>query len=155
MIAHTPTKEMLPRLQRSAIHAFAPLQREMTRVLEELGDGWDAFAHFQMAPAMDVADTKDGLEFSLELPGLSRDDVKITVDEDLLTVSGEKKGETQTKDREYRLTERSYGEFSRTVRLPASVDASRITAVMKDGVLKVLAPRRQDASAKRIQIQAA
>jgi HSP20 family protein len=144
---------MLPRLQRSATSLFAPLQRDINRFFEELGDGWDTFSSLRLSPQMDAIETKDGYEFSFELPGLTQDDVKVAVEDGLLTVSGEKKAEAESKDRNYRLVERTYGEFSRAVRLPSSVDAGRITASMKDGVLRVQAPRRPDAESKRIEIQ--
>jgi HSP20 family protein len=155
MTAHTSTKELLPRLQRSATHAIAPLQREMNRFFEELGEGWETFASPGPLPSMDVAETKAGMEITLELPGLSREEVTISVDDDLLTVTGEKKSEYEAKDRNYRLTERSYGHFSRSLYLPRSYDGANVKATMKDGVLKLVAPRRaQAAGAKTITIQA-
>ena len=153
MTAHTSTKDLLPRLQRSASHALAPLQREMNRLYEELGAGWDAFAAPGPLPSMDVAETKAGLEITVELPGLAREDVTVSVDDDLLTVTGEKKSEYESKDRNYRLTERSYGRFSRSLYLPRGVDGAKMKATMKDGVLKIVAPRRPDAAgAKTIEI---
>lgn len=155
MTLTTPTKDLLPRLQRQTARAFTPFRREMNRFLEELGEDWDAFAEVRMAPRMDVLETKAGLEVTLELPGLTRDQVSITVDGDVLTVSGEKKAEHETKDRNYRILERSYGEFSRSVFLPRSVDGGKVKATMADGVLKILAPRRPDVESKTIPIQPA
>lgn len=153
MTAHTPTKDLLPRLQHSASHAFTPLQREFNRMFEQLGEGWESFAAFRMAPCMDAVETKHGLEVTLELPGLSRKDVTITVDGDALTVSGDKKADQVTKRRAFRLGERSYGEFSRSIYLPRSVDGGKIKATMADGVLKITAPRRSDAETKTIPIE--
>ncbi|ACG76874.1 heat shock protein Hsp20 [Phenylobacterium zucineum HLK1] len=133
---------------------FQPFQRELSRFFDELESGWEAFTDFRLAPSMDVAETKEGMEISLELPGLSREDVKISMDGDLLTVSGEKKAEREEKDRRYRLVERSYGEFSRSVRLPRSIDPATITAAMADGVLRITGTKRPDAATKTIEIQA-
>jgi HSP20 family protein len=153
--AHTPTKALLPRLQQSAVHAFTPLQRELNRVLDDLGEGWEAFSSLRMAPSMDIVESKKGLEITLELPGLTRDELTITVDEDLLTVSGEKKSKHEAKKHGARVLERSYGEFSRSIYLPRSVDGGKIKATMADGVLKILAPRRPEVETKTIPIQSA
>ncbi|MDE2488594.1 MAG: Hsp20/alpha crystallin family protein [Alphaproteobacteria bacterium] len=145
---------IIPSLQRSASNAFGPLQREFNRLFDELGSSWETFTEARLAPSMDVADTGEGFEVSVELPGMKREDVKISIDGDMLTVSGEKKAEKETKENNYRVVERTYGEFSRSIYLPRSVDASKITAVMSDGVLKITAPKRPEAQTKTIEIQA-
>lgn len=155
MTVHAPTRALLPRLQQAAVHAFTPLQREFYRFFEDLGDGWDTFNGFRMAPVMDAVETKAGLELTLELPGLTRDEITITVDEDLLTVSGEKKSAHDAKAHGARVLERSYGEFSRSIYLPRSVDGGKIKATMADGVLRILAPRRPEIETKTIPIQSA
>jgi HSP20 family protein len=105
-------------------------------------------------PAMDVAETNGDITASVELPGLERDDIKVSVEDDVLTVTGEKKHEkTETEDN-YRRTERSYGYFKRSVKLPSSVDAGKVTAVYKDGVLKVTMPKLESSKAKEIPIEA-
>lgn len=135
--------------------AFSPFQREISRFFDELGSGWEAFTEFRLSPSMDVVETEEAIEVSLELPGLSRDDVKIAMDGDLLTISGEKKAEKESKEREYRVYERSYGQFSRSIRLPRSVDPAQIKAAMTEGVLKITAAKRPDAQTKTIEIQSA
>ena len=151
MTASTSSKDFLPSLQRSASHAFQPLQREVNRLMDEMGSGWSALA-LRAFPSMDVADTADALEITAELPGLSRDDVKIAVDGDMLTISGEKRTEVESKDRNFRTVERSYGEFSRAVYLPQSVDQNRIDAHMADGVLRITAPKKADAETRTVKI---
>jgi HSP20 family protein len=153
--AHTPTKALLPRLQQSAVHAFTPLQRELNRFFEDLGEGMDLFSSLRMGPSMDAVESKKGLEITLEVPGLARDEINITVDEDLLTVSGEKKCEHERKKHGARVQERAYGEFSRSIYLPRSVDGGKIKATMANGVLKILAPRRPEVETKTIAIQSA
>ena len=153
MTAQNNHNGLVPSIQRSAAGAFAPLQREFNRLFDELGAGWESFTELRLAPSMDVVDGKDGLEVSVELPGLKREDVKIAIDGDMLTISGEKKSEKDTKENNYRLVERTYGEFSRSIYLPRSVDASKITAEMSDGVLKIVAPKRPEAQTKTIEIQ--
>jgi HSP20 family protein len=148
-------RAFLPLLHRSGSNGFGSLQREFNRLFDELGGGWETFAEARVAPHMDVIDTKDGVEVDVELPGLRREDIKIAIDGDVLTVSGEKKAESQTQDRNYRVVERAYGEFSRSIYLPRSIDTSKINAVMTDGVLKITAPKRPEAQTKTIEIQSA
>lgn len=153
--SHNGHAGLLPSIQRSATNAFAPLQREFNRLFDELGAGWETFTEMRLAPSMDVSDNNDSVEIAVELPGLKREDVKIAVDGDMLTISGEKKAEKETKEKNYRLVERSYGEFTRSIYLPHSVDAAKIKASMTDGVLKIVAPKRPEAQAKTIEIQSA
>lgn len=149
------TRELLPTIQRTAGQAFAPIQRQFNRLFDELTESWDNLTEFTMAPRMDVRDTKKALELSFELPGIAQDDVKIAVEDDILTVSGEKKAESDTTEGDYRVHERSYGSFSRSVLLPRSVDAARIKATMDKGVLKIVAPKNGAAEPTTIPIQAA
>lgn len=151
MTAPSPAKDLIPSLQRRASGAFAPLQRELNRFFEEVGEGWNTFT--AAAPRMDVVDTAAALEISIELPGLTRDQVKITAEDDLLTISGERQAEHERTDANYRVLERSYGEFARSVYLPRSLDPDQITAVMKDGVLKIAVPKREGAKTKTIEIR--
>lgn len=155
MTGQQPEKPFLPTLQRSGANAFSPLQREFNRLFEELGAGWETFTEMRASPVMDVIDTKEGVEIDVELPGLKREDIKISVDGDLLTVSGEKKIEKESNARNYRMVERSYGEFTRSVYLPRSIDSSKITATMADGVLKIAAPKRPEATTQTIEIRPA
>jgi len=155
MTAQPPAKQFLPALQRSTTSVFAPVQREFDRLFDQLATGWSALSDFDLAPRMDVRDTKDGLEITVELPGMSQDDVKIAVEDDVLTVSGEKKAHSETKEKTYRISERSYGDFSRSITLPRSIDANKIKATMRDGVLALVAPRDGATRSKAIKIQAA
>lgn len=155
MTVHRSPTQFLPKLAGSAGNVFAPIQREFDRLFDQLGSGWTALAEVELTPKMDIRDTKDGLEISLELPGMTRGDVKIAVEDDLLTISGEKKTEKETKEEDYHLSERTYGAFSRSITLPRSVDAEKIKATMKDGVLKLTAPKNGTTKAKAIEIQPA
>lgn len=134
---------------------LAPIQREFDRLFDQLGAGWSSLGEVELAPRMDVRDTKEGLEITLELPGIDQADVKIAVEDDLLTISGEKKTEKETKAEDYRLSERSYGSFSRSISLPRTVDPAKIQATMKHGVLKLTAPKNGSAQPKTIEIRPA
>jgi len=155
MTVQPPGSQFLPTLQRSATNVFAPIQREFDRLFEHLGTSWNAFTEMELAPRMDVRDTKEGLEITVELPGIAQEDVKISVDDDILTISGEKKSQKETKEEGYRLSERTYGSFSRSISLPSSVDADKIKASMENGVLTLVAPKSATARSKTIKIQGA
>lgn len=153
MIAQTPSRELIPDLPRRFAAAFAPVQREFNRFIEELGDGLGAFVEPHFAPRLDIVENKDGLHLSLELPGMTRDDVKVEAEGDVLTVSGEKSSSEEKSEGQVHVTERAHGAFSRSIFLPRSVDPTRITATMKDGVLKVAIPKRDGVERKTIEIQ--
>jgi HSP20 family protein len=153
MTNKTPTKDLLPSLQRTASSAFAPLQRELNRFFEDLGEGWGAMTELKLSPRIDAIDTDKGLEVTVELPGLKKDDVKITAEDDMLTISGEKKSQHETREDNYRMVERSYGQFSRSIYLPRSLEPAKISASMSDGILKVFVPKRDGVQTKTIEIQ--
>ena len=155
MTVHPPTKQFLANVPRASAGFFAPIQREFDRLFDQLGAGWSSFAELEAGPRMDVRDAKDAFEISLEVPGMTRDQVEITVDDGILTIKGEKKAETERTDGEYRISERTYGAFERSIALPSNVDAEKLAATLKDGVLKLTAPKDGQVKAKTIAIQPA
>jgi HSP20 family protein len=155
MTVQPTDKHFLPTLQRSATGVFAPIQREFDRLFDQLGASWVGAADVDLTTRMDVRDTDKGLEITLEAPGVDQKDVKISVEDNVLTVSGEKKSESEKKGADYRVSERAYGAFSRSIGLPSSVDAEKITASMDRGVLKIVAPKNGKTQAKSIAIQSA
>ena len=99
----------------------------------------------------EVADSDDAIEVSAELPGVDQQDVDVTLAEGVLTIKGEKKSESEEKKDYYR-SERSYGSFSRSFRLPDSVDETKIKATFDNGVLAVTLPKRPEVKAKAKKI---
>lgn len=140
-----------PSPARGIAPVFAPLQREFDRVLADFS-GFDLSEMFGPSPRMDLRETEGGVELTVELPGLSEDDIHIDLEDDVLTVSGEKKASTESRDKGLRIIERRYGAFSRSVRLPAGVKAEALKASLKQGVLTVTAPLDPAASARKIAI---
>lgn len=135
---------------------FGMLQREIDRVFDDVGRAsWAPLFGAGAAVSMDYAETKDGIELTAELPGLEEKDVKVTFADRMLTISGEKSESKDEKDKNYRFVERSYGAFSRTVELPADVEADKITASLTNGVLKVSVPRVAKAEPKQIEVKRA
>jgi HSP20 family protein len=107
------------------------------------------------APAVDIYESPEALFLKAELPDVKREDIHITVENGLLTLSGERKADSEVRQEQYHRVERSYGPFSRSFSLPTSVDGSNASAEYKNGVLTVRLPRREDAKPKRIDIQTA
>ena len=104
---------------------------------------------------MDVSETDKEIEITAELPGLEEKDVQINVSDNILTIRGEKKAEKEQKDKNYRLVERSYGSFERSLELPDDVNADGIKASIDKGVLKVVVPKPAPAQSKKIEVKSA
>lgn len=103
-------------------------------------------------PSTDVLESKDGYIFKMELPGLDKEDIKIEFDDNVLTVTGEKKEEKEQKGETYHRIERCAGVFSRSFNIPKNVDPKKIKANMKNGVLELHIPKAEDSKPKSIPI---
>jgi HSP20 family protein len=104
-------------------------------------------------PPVDIFETGDHeVIVKAELPDMKREDVNITFENNVLTIRGERRFETEVARERYQRVERQYGAFSRSFNVPASVDASRISAALKDGVLTIRLPQRDDAKPKQITV---
>ncbi len=115
-----------------------------SRAAESFGD-W--------SPALDAVEDKDKYTVSIEVPGLKREDINVSVHDGVLTVSGERKSENDVKDGTVHRTERFYGKFSRSVSLPAQVRTDKVAATYKDGVLTVQLPKAEEAKPKNIEVK--
>lgn len=143
---------MLPRMFGSGLSPqggdpFSAMQREMTRVFDEVFRGFPAMARgaSQMggfAPSLDVHETEQGLEITAELPGMAEEDVELRLEGDLVSLSGEKRSErADTSAQGARMSERSYGRFQRAFRLPFRPDPEQVRAEFDKGVLKITLPK--------------
>lgn len=104
-------------------------------------------------PAIDIEENNGNLMVRAEIPGMTKEDIRVSVQEDLLTISGERKQENETRDKTYHRIERCYGKFRRMIRLPAQVDADKVKASYKDGVLKVTLPKPESLKPKHIDVE--
>jgi HSP20 family protein len=131
------------------------LREEMDRLFDRFNEPkWpDVFGTGEWSPTLDVSETKDALVVKLEVPGLDPKDIQIELQENLLTVKGEKKQEKEEKDERYHRVERSYGAFARSVRLPVGVDGSKVSATFKNGLLTVTLPKTPAAKGTTIPIK--
>lgn len=152
-----PTEAMPSR----RLDPFAAMRAEMDRVFDSfLGRGgmhWPALfggESSKVMPSIDVRETDTEIIVEAELPGAEEKDVSVTLREGVLTIKGEKKSDREEKKQDYHLTERTYGSFERSFRLPDTIDESKITAGFEKGVLKVTLPKRPGAAKaeKRIPI---
>jgi len=149
LIRWTPRKELW-----DPFAGLAEIQEEMNRLfdtsLHRVGRG-----EFQGAflPAIDVVEEKDSYLVNAELPGLAKEDVNVSLQDNYLTIKGEKKYEAAKKEAHYYRKERAYGMFSRTIELPTAVDAKKIDAQFKNGVLSVRLPKTEDAKPKQIEVK--
>jgi|SRR4029079_19290365 HSP20 family protein len=137
---------------------FVSLQREIDRLFEDFTRGLPTFAGngaTALVPSMDVSETDKEIEITAELPGLEEKDVQINLSDNFLTIRGEKRAEKEQKDKNYRLVERSYGSFERTLELPEGVSSDAIKANITKGVLKVTIPKPAPAQAKKIEVKSA
>jgi HSP20 family protein len=135
---------------------FLTLHREMNRLFDDVFNRFDAdmpSAFGRTWPSLEVNATENDLRVSAELPGLDPKDVEILVEGDVLTIRGEKKSETEDRGRHF--SERYYGRFERSLRLPFDVEDNKAEASFKNGVLTVTLPKsaRLAESAKRIAIK--
>jgi HSP20 family protein len=106
----------------------------------------------QWAPSVDIFEHEGNLVLRAELPGIEPKDVDVHVENNVLTLRGERKFESEVKREKYHRVERAYGTFSRSFTLPNVVDTEKIKAEYKDGVLQVTLPQREEAKPKQIQV---
>lgn len=103
-------------------------------------------------PRVDITEDKDSVTLQAELPGMEKDEIRVVVEDGVLIISGEHKQKSEEKDRDFVRTERAYGSFSRSFTLPDYVDAEKISADYKDGLLNIALPKIEKAKAKEINV---
>jgi HSP20 family protein len=136
----------------SANDPFALLQNEMNRIFDGFGR-YGAMQDFApAAPKLDVSETADAIEVHAEMPGVAEKDVELTLTGDLLTIKGEKRENRDEKGRDFHVVERSYGAFSRSVRLPFAADPDSAKAGFDKGVLTVTIPKPREQREKSARI---
>jgi len=104
-------------------------------------------------PVVDIAEHDDDYVVKVELPGINKDDVKITLENNVLTIRGEKKQEKESKKENFHRIERSYGSFQRSFTLPMTVKNDKIDASYKDGILTIALPKAEEAKPKQIEVK--
>jgi HSP20 family protein len=131
------------------------LQDEVNRLFSNsftrsFGD--EGFARGAWAPSVDIYENKDQIVLEAELPGMNREDFEVTIENNVLTLRGERRFEKKEESDNYHRVERSYGSFSRSFTLPQTVSSENVTAEYKNGVLRVVLQKREEVKARRIEI---
>lgn len=134
---------------------FRGVWRDFDRALQDFAPATTAAAEFDWHPSVDIAETKENFTVSASLPGVPKENVKIDVEGDTLTLRGEKKDEKVEEDKEKKFIKREshYGTFQRSFTLPDNVDKKNIKASFKDGVLHVNIPKAAATEAQTITIE--
>lgn len=130
------------------------LREEMNRLFDLSFPGFtrDVSLFSGWNPALDVYQDKDNVFVKAELPGMKKEEIDISLHDGMLTLVGERKHETQTKEGEMFRSERYFGKFHRSITLPTTVDASKVKAAYKDGILTVTLPKSEEAKPKQIKV---
>jgi HSP20 family protein len=152
--------DMIPRRRRGAIEPFrgelSEIRREMDRMFNRFFGDWPSIEPRAeaWAPAVDLSETPNHLIVRTEVPGISPEDIKISLVGNTLNIKGEKKQEKEEKEENYYRMERSYGSFSRSISLPCEIVEDKVDARYKDGVLTINLPKCETSKAKEIKIEA-
>ncbi len=137
------------------------VEREFNRLFNTLGNRFgfseddynkDEYENAVWMPLTDISEDKDKYVLKLDLPGVNKEDVKISYNEGQLSISGERKQEKETKDSKYHRVERAYGKYFRSFALPQKIKEDKIDASFKDGQLTINVPKAEEAKPKEIQI---
>jgi HSP20 family protein len=145
---------------RTGTDVFGSLQREVDRLFDEFAHGFGTLSgatNGNLMPSTDISETDKEFAITTELPGLERKDVEISLEDNVLTIRGEKKMETSPNDKNKNehVSERSYGVFYRVFELPVTVDPNSVQATMSNGVLKITIPKPAPTQSKKIEIKEA
>lgn len=141
--------------------AFDPFRNFEERMKRFFGEGFDplkkmAEENWSLAtwsPTCDIYETDNEIVVKAELPEVKKEDVNVSIDNNVLSIRGERKFSEETKKENYHRVERSYGEFFRSFTLPNTVDAGKVNAEFKDGMLRVMMPKREEAKPKQIEVK--
>ena len=146
----TPSPVMWPSLNR-----WASLRDDLDTLLELpflTGDGRQAQLFTGWTPALDLYQNNDNVVAVVELPGMRKEDIEISLQDGMLTIGGERKSQTEGNGESATRTERFTGKFRRSITLPTRVDANKVNATYKDGILTITLPKAEEAKPKQIQV---
>src|ERR1700680_150860 len=133
---------------------FSTLQDRMNRLFRETqGNSQDeALTSSSFAPAVDVYEDEHNVTLKIEVPGIDEKDIDVRIENNTLTVHGERKIEKEEKEENYRRVERQYGSFTRTFTLPTTVDSEKVSASYDKGILKISLAKKAEAKPKQIKV---
>ncbi|MBI4559487.1 MAG: Hsp20/alpha crystallin family protein [Candidatus Hydrogenedentes bacterium] len=132
--------------------AWRDLETEMERLFADASREAPP-SRFAWAPAVDVTESADNYTLDLDLPGLKKEEIEVSVTDDVITVKGERKNDREVNHPGYRRHERRYGKFERSFRIPDAFNKDQVTANFENGVLTLTLPKREEAKPKRIEVR--
>ncbi|MGC2195002.1 MAG: Hsp20/alpha crystallin family protein [Terriglobales bacterium] len=131
---------------------FSTLQDRMNRLFRETQGPEEALTTSSFAPPVDVYEDEHNVSLKIEVPGIDEKDIDVRIENNVLTVHGERKFEKEEKEENFRRVERQYGSFTRTFTLPTTVDAEKVSANYDKGILKIALPKKAEAKPKQIKV---
>jgi HSP20 family protein len=117
------------------------------------GYGDDNLTSGAWAPAVDIYETPEAIEMTFEIPGVNQKDIKVNIENNLLTVSGERKFEHEDRRESYHRIERNYGAFQRSFTVPSTIDPNKINAVFENGLLRLALQKRPETQPRAIEVK--
>ena len=137
----------------SAFDQLTSIRDEINRLFESPYENGGSDVFNAWAPALDLYEDSNNLVVRAELPGMKKEDIELSLHDNVITVSGERKNETKYDGGQTSREERFFGRFTRSMKLPKQVDSAKVKAAYKDGVLTVTLPKAEDAKPRQIQIK--
>jgi HSP20 family protein len=137
-------------------NGISVLRKEMDRLFDRIWEGGVPEVTMPLGewtPALDISESEDAMIVKAEVPGIEPKDIHVTLNNQILSIAGEKKFESEKKDETFYRMERSSGSFARTINLPVAVDSARVTAVFKNGILTITMPKTAAAKGSVIPIK--
>jgi HSP20 family protein len=131
---------------------FSTLQDRMHRLFRETQGTEESLPTSHFAPPVDVYEDEHNVTLKIEVPGVDEKDIDVRIENNVLTVHGERKFEKEEKEENFRRVERQYGSFTRTFTLPTTVDAEKVSANYDKGILKIALPKKAEAKPKQITV---
>ncbi|HJR76277.1 MAG TPA: Hsp20/alpha crystallin family protein [Nitrospiraceae bacterium] len=144
-------------LNQDSLNELMNLSNRLNGMLERRrppqGDNEETMASADWAPVVDIVESEQGFVLLAELPGVHKNDVKISVQDGVLTLNGQREQDKEEKGVRYHRTERAYGRFARSFAVPESVDEQKLSAEFRDGVLKVHLPKAEKAKPRSVEVR--
>ncbi|NQU05891.1 MAG: Hsp20/alpha crystallin family protein [Calditrichaeota bacterium] len=134
-------------------YPFGSLQHRINRMFDDMPQSDEDRTSYNWSPRVEITEFEDRYELEAELPGLKKDDVKIELENNVLTISGEKSAKHEKKERKIHMNERVYGSFMRSFQVTSKIEADKINAEFNDGVLNLVLPKIEEEKPKQIQIK--
>jgi HSP20 family protein len=149
---------LVPTIKWNPLKEFEDMEKRLAEFFRrgaDAGHGKEALTMAEWSPAVDITEDEKEYILKAELPGMKKEDIRITVQNDVLTISGERASEKKEKGNKYHRIERSYGTFMRSFSLPEDADGTKVAADCKDGLLKVHIPKSEKAKPNSVEVKVA